>query len=155
MKKADIVVIVLVFLLSVGFYVIYFTNNANFGNINSYVVEVYYDNKIVYSVDLKEDTNEMVKITTENKLLYLSIDKDGDEVYEIINEPFAIENNHEIINEIVIEFGHIHMHDANCKNKLCMNMRIGNNPLVQIVCTNDVKVKLVSDDKAVPWIPVG
>lgn len=155
MKKTDIIVIVFVLLLSIGFYAIYFSNNASFGNDNSYTVEIYYDNKVIYRVALKEDTNEIVKITTKDKLLYLSIDEDGDEVYEINNPPLSIDKNHEILNVVSIEFGHIHMHDANCKNQLCMNMRIGNNPMVQIVCTNDVKVKLVSDENLVPWIPVG
>ena len=37
------------------------------------------------------------------------------------------------------------MEEANCDNKLCLNMRIGKT-LSTIFCTNNVLVKLVTND---------
>jgi len=155
MKKADIIVIIIVLFLAIGFYAVYYTNNLELRNSSKYAIEIYYNNDKIYEVKLHEDINKKVKITSKDKFLYVSVDEDGDDIYETEKVPKAISNDHEILNIISIEYEHIHVEEANCKNKLCMNMRIGKNPMVQIICTNDIIVKLVSEDNLVPWIPVG
>jgi hypothetical protein len=122
---------------------------------SNYAVEIYYDNTLVYDTKLDEDINQKVKITSKDKLLHIEVDENNDGIYEIKIVPKKISSNQEILNIVHIEYDHIHMEEANCKNKLCMNMRIGKNPMVQIICTNDIIVKLVSKDDLVPWIPVG
>jgi hypothetical protein len=155
MKKADFIVIGLVLLLAIGFYSIYFTKNLQMKESSNYAVEIYYDNTLVYDTKLDEDINQKVKITSKDKLLHIEVDENNDGIYEIKIVPKKISSNQEILNIVHIEYDHIHMEEANCKNKLCMNMRIGKNPMVQIICTNDIIVKLVSKDDLVPWIPVG
>lgn len=155
MKKADFIIIGLVLLLAIGFYSIYFTKNLQMKESSNYAVEIYYDNTLVYDTKLDEDINQKVKITSKDKLLHIEVDENNDGIYEIKIVPKKISSNQEILNIVHIEYDHIHMEEANCKNKLCMNMRIGKNPMVQIICTNDIIVKLVSKDDLVPWIPVG
>lgn len=146
MKKADILVVALVLLLSVGFYVIYFSNNLIVDDDSSYGVEIYYKRTMVYNVELTEDIDVRVNIETKDNLLYIQIDIDGDGEYEIIQKPINTDDDHVIHNIVKVEHGHVHMEDANCKNKLCLNMRIGKTLSTPIFCTNDVLVKLVTNE---------
>ncbi|HHX00686.1 MAG TPA: hypothetical protein GX740_05235 [Acholeplasmataceae bacterium] len=145
MKKADILVIALVLLLSIGFYVIYFSNNLI--THDSLGVEVYYKNLLVYEQELKDDIEATVSIETKSGILIVKIDLDGDGEFEKIDEYTNVEtDSREIYNVVHIEYGHIHMEEANCDNKLCLNMRIGKTLSTPIFCTNNVLVKLVTND---------
>lgn len=152
MKKADILVIALVLLLSVGFYVVYFSNNLIVDDESAYYVEIYYRNNRVYRVILDENTNERIKLTTKDNFLYVEIDSNSDNTYDNSLKPIATTSNNEILNIVSIEYDHIHMEDANCENKLCMNMRIGKTLSTPIFCTNDILVKLISDEY---WVITG
>lgn len=152
MKKADILVIALVLLLSVGFYVVYFSNNLIVDDESAYYVEIYYKNDRVYRVVLDENTDQRIKLTTKNNLLYVEIDNNGDGTFDNSLKPIDTTSNREILNVVSIEYDHIHMEDANCDNKLCMNMKIGKTLSTPIFCTNEVLVKLISDEY---WVITG
>ena len=152
MKKADIFVFALVLLLSVGFYVVYFSNNLIVDDESAYYVEIYYKNEQVYRVLLDENIDQRIKLTTKDNFLYIEIDSDSNNTYDKSLKPIATTSNHEILNIVSIEYDHIHMEDANCENKLCMNMRIGKTLSTPIFCTNDILVKLISDEY---WVITG
>ena len=146
MKKADILVIALILILSVGFYAIYFSNNLIINDDSTYKIEIYYKNELIYNVELTEDINERVNIITKNNELFVNIDSDGDGNYDDILGPNTVNDNREILNTVKIEYGHVHMEDANCANKLCLNMKIGRTLSTPIFCTNDILVKLVTEE---------
>lgn len=145
MKKADFFVISLVLLLSIGFYVIYFSNNLLL--YDSYGVEIYYNNVLVYEQELKDDVETIVSLETKSGVLIVKVDNDADGSFDntkTFNN--IVTNPNDIKNIVHIEYGNIHMEDANCQNKLCLNMRIGLTIATPIFCTNDVLVKLVTND---------
>lgn len=146
MKKADILVIALILILSVGFYAIYFSNNLIINDDSTYKIEIYYKNELIYNVELTEDINERVNIITKNNELFVNIDSDGDGKYDDVLGPNTVNDNREILNTVKIEYGHVHMEDANCANKLCLNMKIGRTLSTPIFCTNDILVKLVTEE---------
>lgn len=146
MKKADILVIALVLILSVGFYAIYFSNNLIINDDSIYKIEIYYKNELIYNVELTEEINERVNIITKNNELFVNIDSDGDGKYDDVLGPNTVNDNREILNTVKIEYGHVHMEDANCANKLCLNMKIGRTLSTPIFCTNDILVKLVTEE---------
>lgn len=145
MKKADFLVITLVLLLSISFYVIYYSNNLLL--YDSYGVEIYYNNVLVYEQELKDDVETIISLETNSGVLVLKIDNDADGTFDKTKtfDNIAI-NSKDIKNIVHIEYGNIHMEEANCENKLCLNMRIGLTLATPIFCTNDVLVKLVTND---------
>lgn len=147
MKKADILVIILVLFLSIGFYVIYFSNNL-LDSDDEYVIEIYYkqSSEPVYSIKLEEDTNVKVKLTTKDGFLFVEVCDNNAGEYKLYKDPIKTVETREILNIVSIEYNHIHMQDANCENKLCMNMKISKTISTPIFCTNGVLVKLVSED---------
>lgn len=146
MKKTDFLVIALVLLLSISFYVIYFSNNYTTSDDYESEVIVYYKSSEVYRVTLKKNTNIRLRLTTKNKQFILEEDVNGDGIYDTQHDPKATTDSTEILNVIHIEYGNIHMEEANCKNKLCMNMRITSGMPTPIFCTNDVLIKIESKE---------
>lgn len=145
MKKADILVILLVLLLSVSFYVIYFTRNVRGGDL---IVEITYQdstthkNQVIYYTKLEESTDVRVEIRTDNKILYLTaITPSGEEKKNI---PIASDEN--IENIVDITYDEVRMHYANCTNKYCYRTKIHRNVGAPIICTNGIFVKLISED---------
>ena len=117
-KKADIFVIFLIVIAS--FLIYFFTNKLpeEDANISKKVV-ITVDGKIFKEVPLTKDTDEKIDINT---------------VYGK--------------NEVIIEKGEVHMHESNCKDKICMKMGKISIPGDSIICLpNRVMVKIVSDKK--------
>lgn len=150
MKKFDILVISIVLLLSIGFYVIYFNLNPNNAN-DDLIVEIRYRNILIYEEPINENTDIIIKITSKNNELIREIDLNNDGIYDIKKPAIAINENYEILNIIHITGNDIHMIDANCDNKLCMNMKIGRMMSTPIFCTNGILIKVVSSEY---WIGV-
>lgn len=143
MKKADIFVIIFVFLLSVTFYGIYFSNNKQGDDLG---VEIYYQGKLIYEAEITEDINSVIYITSKSNSLFVKIDLYGDGKKIIEKSPMVISESHEIVNTVKIQKDNIRMTDANCDNHLCMNMRIGGRIASPIFCTNGILIKLVTND---------
>ena len=118
LKKADILVIILIVILS--FLIYFFTNKLpkEDENISKKVV-ITVDGKIYKEVPLTKKTDEKIDINT---------------VYGK--------------NEVIIEKGEVHMHESNCKDKICIKMGKISIPGDSIICLpNRVMVKIVSDKK--------
>lgn len=115
-KKADIFVIFLIIISSVLIY--FFTNKLPRGNdSSSKKVVITVDGKIFKEVELKENTN-------------LDID---------VNTQYGN-------NEVHIENGEVHMHESDCKDKICMKMGKISLPGDSIICLpNRLMVKIVED----------
>ena len=115
-KKADIFVIFLIIISSFLIYI--FTNKLQRGNdSSSKKVVITVDGKIFKEVELKENTN-------------LDID---------VNTQYGN-------NEVHIENGEVHMHESNCKDKICMKMGKISLPGDSIICLpNRLMVKIVED----------
>ena len=135
MKKLDYLIIGIVLMISIAFYFGYVSNKLEGDNIS---VQVLYNNDVIYSVDLKEDTNIEVSITGSNDLL--KINADGQE-YE-----FIYDISKDFYNTVSITYDEIKMIDASCKNHYCMKMRIYKFLGSPIVCTNGIVVKLVTSE---------
>lgn len=118
LKKADILVIILIVIAS--FLIYFFTNKLpkEDANISKKVV-ITVDGKLYKEVPLTKKTEEKIDINT---------------VYGK--------------NEVIIEKGEVHMHESNCKDKICMKMGKISIPGDSIICLpNRVMVKIVSDKK--------
>jgi hypothetical protein len=139
MKKTDILVIIIILLLSVGFYALYFSNNQLSGEL---MIVVYYKNQVIHEQPLNEDTDVIVDIYTEDQKLYVNV---GDRGFKHFSHISNVDSRH-IENTIRITYGQTLMIHANCEDKLCMNMRIGSRASAPIVCTNGVLIKLQSEE---------
>lgn len=118
-KKADILVIILIVIAS--FLIYFFTNKLpkEGANISKKVV-ITVDGKIYKEVPLTKNTDEKIDINT---------------VYGK--------------NEVIIEKGEVHMHKSNCQDKICMKMGKISIPGDSIICLpNRVMVKIVADKKS-------
>lgn len=115
-KKADIFVIFLIIISSFLIYI--FTNKLQRGNdSSSKKVVITVDGKIFKEVELKENTN-------------LDID---------VNTQYGN-------NEVHIENGEVHMHESDCKDKICMKMGKISLSGDSIICLpNRLMVKIVED----------
>ena len=119
LKKADILVIILIVIAS--FIIYFFTNKfpKEDANISKKVV-ITVDGKIFKEVPLTKKTDEKIDINT---------------VYGK--------------NEVIIERGEVHMHESNCQDKICMKMGKISIPGDSIICLpNRVMVKIVADKKS-------
>ena len=118
LKKADILVIILIVIAS--FLIYFFINKLSKEDANiSKKVVITVDGKIFKEVPLTKDTDEKIDINT---------------VYGK--------------NEVIIEKGEVHMHESNCQDKICMKMGKISIPGDSIICLpNRVMVKIVSDKK--------
>jgi len=145
MKKADFLVITIILLISIGFYAIYFSNNLI--SSDSYGIEIYYNNQKVFEEALEETTKVTVCLDVEDVVLYVKVDRNNDGIYESTKEYLNLVSTPTHTHNVVhIEYGNIHMVEANCENKLCLNMRIGKTLATPIFCTNNVLIKLVTND---------
>lgn len=135
MKKFDLIIISIVLLISIGFYAVFFDV---FRLDEDVVVEITYENLIIYQVNYHEDMNVTVEITSKNKVLTVS---DGSKTSH-----FNIRTNVEIVNTVLITGKEIHMTVANCENKYCLQMHLSKNYPLPIVCTNGVMIKLKTDE---------
>lgn len=115
-KKADIFVIFLIIISSFLIYI--FTNKLQRGNdSSSKKVVITVDGIIFKEVELKENTN-------------LDID---------VNTQYGN-------NEVHIENGEVHMHESDCKDKICMKMGKISLSGDSIICLpNRLMVKIVED----------
>lgn len=118
-KKADILVIILIVIAS--FLIYFFTNKLSKEDANiSKKVVITVDGKIFKEVPLTKNTYEKIDINT---------------VYGK--------------NEVIIEKGEVHMHESNCQDKICMKMGKISIPGDSIICLpNRVMVKIVADKKS-------
>lgn len=135
MKKVDILIILIVFAFSIILYTFYFSNLSLSEDL---LVEITYRNTVVYSAELKEDTDIIVEITSNDQVLSVKV---GD---VITNFPIASEA--EIINTVHITNDLIEMDFANCKNKYCLLMKLKRSYPQPIVCTNGIMVRLVTNE---------
>lgn len=118
LKKADILVIVLIVIAS---FLIYFFTNKLLKDDESLAknVVITVDGKIYKEIQLTKDTDEKIDINTNYGK-----------------------------NEVVIKNGEVHMHESNCKDKICIKMGKISIPGDSIICLpNRLMVKIVSDDK--------
>lgn len=126
LKKADILVIVLILIAS--FFIYFFTNKLprEEKNISKKVV-ISVDGKNFKEVPLTKSSKEKIDINT---------------IYGK--------------NEVIIEKGEVHMHESNCKDKICMKMGKISIPGDSIICLpNRVMVKIVPEkrsDSDLDWV---
>ncbi len=133
MKKADIITIAAVFLISLGFYLFYIFNYRVSEKVE---VLVYHRNQLVYKTEWDEDIDLVLAIGSSDHLTEEHIEEHGIEKVITVDE--------DIVNVIHITGSEIRMMEANSKNKYCMSMRITRKVSTAIVCTNGVVVKLSS-----------
>ncbi|MBU5669195.1 NusG domain II-containing protein [Peptoniphilus sp. MSJ-1] len=119
MKKLDYVVILVLIIFSV---VLYFITNNSFSGIG-------------------EDVNKKAVITIDGKI-YKEI-----ELAKGHNEEIEIKSQYGE-NVITIEDGRVHMHESDCKDRICIRMGEISTPGDSIICLpNRLMVKIVSEDK--------
>ncbi len=135
MKKVDILIILIVFAFSIILYTFYFSNLSLSDDL---LVEITYRNTVVYSTELKEDTDILVEITSADQILSVKV---GDAVTH-----FPIASEAEILNTVHITSDLIEMDEANCKNKYCLLMKLKRSYPQPIVCTNGIMVRLVTNE---------
>lgn len=118
LKKADILVIILIVIAS--FLIYFFTNKLPKEDANlAKKVVITVDGKVFKEIPLTKDTDEKIDINT---------------VYGK--------------NEVVIEKGEVHMHESNCKDKICIKMGKISVPGDSIICLpNRLIVKIVSEKR--------
>ncbi|NMW84792.1 NusG domain II-containing protein [Peptoniphilus sp. AGMB00490] len=118
LKKADILVIILIVIIS--FLIYFFTNKLPKEDVNlAKKVVITVDGKVFKEIPLNKDTKEKIDINT---------------IYGK--------------NEVVIEGGEVHMHESNCKDKICIKMGKISIPGDSIICLpNRLIVKIVSEKR--------
>lgn len=136
MKKLDYLIIALVFFLAVGGYTIYFANK-DLGNVNL-ILEVRYENKLIYEVQYEEGLDEELTINQEVNLMTWTLN--GEEHTEVL------ESDKHIHNKIHLKYGEVKMVEANCKDKYCLQMQIKGRYSAPIICINGVSVILVGGE---------
>ncbi|HHX80423.1 MAG TPA: hypothetical protein GX692_05115 [Acholeplasmataceae bacterium] len=131
MKKADIITIAIVFLISLSFYIFYITTYRIKGDVE---ILVYYQGEIIYQTDWEEDLDLVLAIGSEDYWTEEHKEEHGvDEVIHVDND---------ILNIVQITGREINMIEANCKNKYCLEMNITRKLSTAIICTNGVVVML-------------
>lgn len=131
MKKADIITIAIVFLISLGFYIFYIFNYRIAGRVE---VQVYYHDTLVYEHEWDEDMDLVLAIGSAEYWTDEELEEHG------IDEVVFVESD--IVNVVHIGGKEINMIEANCKNKYCLEMQITRKLSTAIVCTNGVVVRL-------------
>jgi hypothetical protein len=131
MKKADIITIAIVFLISLSFYIFYITNFRIRGEVD---VLVYYQGEIIYETDWEEDLDLVLAIGSADFWTEEHMEEHG------VDEIVYVDSD--IVNVLHISGREINMIEANCKNKYCLEMNITRKLSTAIICTNGVVVML-------------
>ncbi len=131
MKKADIITIITVLLISISFYIYYISTNKLSGDVE---VLVLYQGEVIYKTDWEEDIDLVLAVGSKD---YWTEEHQS---FHEVDKVITLESD--IINVVEIKGNKIRMIEANCKNKYCLEMKITRNVSTAIVCTNGVVVKL-------------
>lgn len=131
MKKADIITIVIVLLISIGFYIYYTSTHRIMGDVE---VRILYQGEVVYQIKWEEDEDLIIGIGPEE--YWTEAHKTEHNIDEVITVA------EDIINIVRISGDEISMIEANCKNKDCYGMKITRKVSTAIVCTNGIVVRL-------------
>lgn len=141
MKKMDFVMIILVLLIGVSVFTVYFKKyNVK---IEDAKVEIYFQNVLIESVDMKEDINYTFTLETiDNNTLRVTKEQNGN----ITITNLSIPQKKEIYNKLIINNDEVKMIEANCDNKICLDMRLNRKITIPIICTNGVAAMLVANE---------
>ena len=137
MKKLDYFIIAIAFFLAIGSYTIYFASQ-DLANVNL-ILEVRYENKLIYEVQYEEGLDEELTINQEGHIMKWSL-KDGEE------HTVVLESDKHIHNKVHLKYGEVKMTEANCKDKYCLQMQIKGRYSAPIICINGVSVILVGGE---------
>ena len=126
MKKSDILIISIVFMLILSLVFINTLNNKDEYTIqlivnNEYIDTIYFDNDCEYEI---KSNNNFIYIYKNDVLIK------------------TIDSKKEIYNKIIVNDGVIIMKDANCVGRDCTRMHLSKDYLRPIICTNNVIVKI-------------
>jgi len=141
MKKMDFVMIILVLLIGVSVFTVYFKKyNVK---IEDAKVEIYFQNVLIESVDMKEDINYTFTLETiDNNTLRVTKEQNGN----ITITNLSIPQKKEIYNKLIINNDEVKMIEANCDSKICLDMRLNRKITIPIICTNGVAAMLVANE---------
>ena len=141
MKKFDIVAILAVFLIALLFYVLYFINRGDVGDVYA---QISYNKEVILAVKIEDGIDVTVAMTVEDQVCRLIVtDGDGNVLEE---KTFSVETDKKIENTVHITAKEIQMIHANCHTKQCMYMKITRGFPSPIICTNGITVELIYDD---------
>lgn len=143
MKKLDYITIVVVALISVFSYILYF-RYADLGSNNLEVV-ITYQNQEIDRYKYDESLNyHATFIADSGKLHYVlySLDSTGEKNRVIKDREIKIKGDRHTENSVDLIYKDVHMHDADCPDRLCLRMKL--NPYLSnaIVCTNGIVISL-------------
>lgn len=143
MKKLDILIILITFIIYITTTVVYFTYNTVSGDDIS--VEIRYQNDVVYNIDYQESLNIYVSLAVEDDVLTITITNKDD---KLIGQTTKKVNGKDSYNKVHLQYKHIKMVDASCPDRYCLKQGISGPMSTPIICTNGVTVSLKSNDNS-------
>ncbi len=143
MKKLDYIIIIFVFLLSIGTYGFYFYYKGL--DNDQLKVEIRYQNEVLESYDFEEGLEKDISIDFTEGLLTWTIKSNG--VLESEKSKAITSNTHAHTNNVIhLSYKNIYMSEANCHGGQCLRMKIVGNFSPPIYCTNGVTVSLTGTE---------
>ena len=143
MKKLDYIIIIFIFIFSLGIYGVYFYYKG-LGS-DQLKVEIRYQNEILASYDFVEGLDKDIYIDFSDGQLNWTVKSKG--VIEL-EESVAINNStHEQTHNVVhLAYKDIYMTEADCHGGQCLRMKIFGSFSPPIYCTNGVTVSLTETE---------
>lgn len=141
MKKLDYIIIIFVFILSLGTYGFYFYNKGL--DSHQLKVEVRYKNEVLESFDFENGLNKDIDIECIDGKLTWKVSENGVLISEKSKE---ISSTKHTYNFVHLSYKDIHMIDANCHGGQCLRMKIVGSFSPPIYCTNGITVSLTGTE---------
>ena len=143
MKKLDYIIIIFIFILSLGTYGIYFYYKGL--DSDQLKVEIRYQNEVLVAYDFEEGLEKDVYIDFTEGILTWTVKSEG--VFESEKSKAVTNKNHEhTYNVIHLSYKEIYMVEADCHGGQCLRMMIAGSFSPPIYCTNGVTVSLTGTE---------
>lgn len=139
MKKLDIVIIILVFIIGITIFAVYF-DRTNI-DAESSQLGIYYNSELIdEAIFLKKDTDLTYHIESTNDMKELTIIKEDHKKNTKKEYTKKVTQKYVIDHTIVITYDSIKITEASCDNKDCMRMHMSHKYTNPILCVNGISI---------------